>query len=505
MVSMAGVVKGARVTRPVSQRSDMADIMLALSDPVSWIERNVYLRAPVCPETGEVLPAGPIRLTPFTRGALRAALEIEQGRFRWETVVWSMPKKTGKTTIAAAVALWYASAFPGSEIILVANDVQQASNRVYQVIQHSLALHPILAPSVGRSMIRLANGSVIYPHAVDPFGVAGANPGLSVFTELWGFTSDVKRAMWVELTPPATVRFAMRWVESYAGYFGAGSVLEDLYRRCLKSGKFLQVDGVDDGVILVDPDTRLFYLYDHGDPAMRRFAWQTERYYAGQRNLPPTQFDRLHRNEWVSRGSSLLEPEWLRGCLVPDDQIDWGVVGKLPMVLGVDVGIFKATYAIAGISKLNDRWLLRIARVFRPRRGRPVSLTEADSEIVRICSEHSVIELTYDPYQFENTAQRLRAGYIVSAKPFSQHGRGKADSGLIAAIQSKQIIIPSSLYSLVQDQYQTTGWDPARCRLVPLGSDGHNDLLVAMSMALARASSYNLDTASAVSVAAFPV
>lgn len=470
------------------------ELGLAIADPVSWIERHFWLKAPLDPETGRLLPPGPIRLLPFQEALLRAALEwdAENGRFRWQTVVWSTPKKTGKTTIAAAVTLWYAFVFPGSEVVLLANDGKQASDRVFEAVRSSLELHPVGGARVLKSEIRMGNDATIAPMPVDAAGASGANPALTVFTELWAYTSAQKERLWAELTPPPTVPNALRWVESYAGFIRGGSVLEvQLYDKCRRSRHRLKVPGAEDHLVMVDLDGRIFYYYDHGPAAMHRFGWQTDDYFRSQRaTLSPSDFDRFHLNEWVGRGGDLLAPEWFASCIVDDSELE-RVAGK-PIVVGVDVGLVRAGYAIVGVTRYDDlRYIVTDAIVFNPDYG-TVDLVNAFDTIVSICKTNRVIEVTYDPYQFEADAQRLRRDFIAFAEPFSQRVRGVADASLRSAFQSGVVLIPRKYEHLFYPQYLATVFDTERKRFVPSGRS-RIDLIVALSMALARARYYAID------------
>lgn len=468
-------------------------IVAAVLDPVGWIERNFWLRTPLDPETGELLGPGPLRLLPFQRGLLRAALEwdAENGRFRWQTIVWSTPKKTGKTTIAAAVTLWYAFVFPGSEVILLANDGRQASDRVFAAIRQSLELHPVGGARVLKSEIRFGNGTVIFPMPVDAAGASGANPALTVFTEVWAYTTPQKHQLWSELTPPPTVPNALRWVESYSGITGTGSVLELLYKKCTETREFLRIPDAPGHTVMVDRGGRIFYYYDHGLPAMHRFGWQTDEYFTAQRaTLPPSDFERFHLNEWVARGGDHLAPEWFANCIVDDALLD--EVADRPIVLGVDVGIVRAGYAVVGVTKYDaTRYIVTDALLFLPG-GFNVNLPSALDAIVSICKSRAVVEVAYDPYQFESDAQRLRQNFIAFANPFQQRSRGIADAGLVSAFQSNSILIPRKYEHLFYPQYSNVIWSSERRHFVPV-RQGRIDLIVALSMALARSRYYSLD------------
>jgi len=175
---------------------------LAIADPVSWMEYCFWVPSPLSPETGEVLPPGPIRFKEFQRELLRIALSRTGSVFNFQTIVWSSPKKTGKTLVAAAVTLWYAYLFPNSEIVLLANDGRQATDRVFQAVARSLELNPVVQARTTQSEIVFPNNSRIYPLPVNAPGAAGANPALTVFTEVWAYTTPNKKSLWVELTPP---------------------------------------------------------------------------------------------------------------------------------------------------------------------------------------------------------------------------------------------------------------------------------------------------------------
>ena len=62
---------------------------------------------------------------------LRSAFVFdEDGGLAYDTIVYSCPKKSGKTTINAAVALWWAFTHKFDEIFIVANDLDQAQTEL---------------------------------------------------------------------------------------------------------------------------------------------------------------------------------------------------------------------------------------------------------------------------------------------------------------------------------------------------------------------------------------
>ncbi len=106
----------------------------AKRDPAWWFETFLRIK-----ETG-----GPIQLMPHQRAILRYALQRRaDGRFRWKTVIFSAPKKSGKTEIAAGIVRLAAETWGlFQEIYCVGNDATQARERAYGAMCESIELEP---------------------------------------------------------------------------------------------------------------------------------------------------------------------------------------------------------------------------------------------------------------------------------------------------------------------------------------------------------------------------
>lgn len=459
-----------------------------MTDPVSWIEENFFLPSRTHPETGEALGSGPIILAPVYRSVLRAALSRNsRGRLAYQTIVWSAPKKTGKTTIAAAVALWTAVCYPNSEIILLANDGAQAHDRAFAAIRSSIQLHDPLPPTrILADRILLPNGSVIRPYPCDAEGIAGANPRLSVITEAWAYTTRQKLRLWAETTPPPNLLDAFRFVESYAGIRGTNSVLEQLWDTAREGYLLEPISSQHDTTVMVNPNASLFYFYDHGTPATRRLPWQTPEYYSVQsRVLPPDEFNRLHLNEWTSSTSAALSDTWLYGCVT-----DTLPPSDLPIVIGTDAGIVRSNFAFVAVTTADQNGVHHVVDAVRwEPRGAPIDFSAIQQFIISFCASRPVVEIAYDPYQLHQMMTDLQRSHIAFTRPFPQQLRGVADGTLISLLQRKRIAIHRSLVGRIADHYAHTAYDPRSRRFTALR--GPNDLIVALSMAVYRAYYYS--------------
>ena len=203
-------------------------------DICTWLERYHY-----DPET-----KAPIRLAPHQRALLRLALTPDaEGSLPYQTIVYSCPKKSGKTALAGGVAGWFAETRGRGEIYCLANDYEQAQGRVYQSLADSLALRPgydvqrRAIPGQWRVLDREAThwptGTKVKASASDYKGQAGANPTLTLWSELWGYSSEQARRLYEEMTPVPTRRNSIRWIETYAGFDDESDLLWSLYEQAM--------------------------------------------------------------------------------------------------------------------------------------------------------------------------------------------------------------------------------------------------------------------------------
>lgn len=265
-----------------------------IAHPVAWIERNFYI-----PET-----RGPIILYPSQRVPLQQALKRdEDGQFLYSLVLWGAIKKSAKSSIAAAVGLWFAFRQDYSAVKVIANDQKQAESRVYYYMRRALELHDKLGGDlagrgrVNRNKILLDNGSFIEALPIDPKGEAGGNDDLVIYSEIWGWKTHAAKQMWTESTlSPLKFGQSMRWAETYAGHLGDSPVLENLYASGVMDGQ-QPSQAWRDYEMYHTPDVRQFSLWT----TRPTLPWQTEDYYAQERaSLDSSEFDRVHRNQWTT-------------------------------------------------------------------------------------------------------------------------------------------------------------------------------------------------------------
>jgi len=255
----------------------------------------------------------PFRLMDWQRDVLRMAFQFDKdSRLSWDTILWSMVKKSGKTFMNALLTLWWAFTQEApNEILVIANDLEQAVARVFKAIAGIIQYNPELARSaeVQSKQIILSNGTTIIALASEYAGAAGSNHGLTSWDELWGYSSESSRRLWEELTPVPTRKNSIRFITTYAGWENESALLSDLYKQGVGKDEYHEGQGErihPEFPVYINRDARLFVYWDH-EP---RMPWQTQAYYDSQRRtLRPGTYLRLHENRWATAESTFITPD----------------------------------------------------------------------------------------------------------------------------------------------------------------------------------------------------
>ncbi len=293
-----------------------------LIDSIGWIEKNFYVPEPRDPLTGAVLPSGPIQLVEHQKLIVREALsKDDKGMFKYVTVLYSAPKKSGKTAIAAAVSMYLAETHTNmGHIYCLANDGKGAEDRQFGAIRKCLTLHKKLGGPLAH--LKITANSLIYDNNTqheaipcDPSGEAGAEPDFTFWSEMWGFSEKQKHKerLWTELTlPPTKYGRSIRWVESYAGFQGESRILENLYNLGVHDGVPHPILNTEMGLpVYVNEEAQLFCYWDH----VARMPWQDDAYYKSEaKALDPQEFARVHKNEWQRPVTKYIEDVWWTKC-----------------------------------------------------------------------------------------------------------------------------------------------------------------------------------------------
>ena len=401
--------------------------------PSEWIERHFYVPEPRDVITGDYLPPGPLQLAEHQRRIIDEALsKNERGLFNYSTIIYSAPKKSGKSAVASAVNLYMADKTPYARCYCLANDGKQSSDRIYGPIYTCLQLHNRLGGKfkgvvANKTEVILPNMAKIEAIPVDPSGEAGGNPTVVTLSEVWGYDTDIKKRFFTEMTvPPTLYGRAIRWIETYAGYVGISDLLWNLYQRGVVEGQ--QHPDFPDLPVYVNKDAGMFVYWDH-EP---RMIWQTPEYYVSEANvLSYGEFERIHRNRWVSPTESFVDRGAWNACadptLMPLND------NKTPAVLAIDAAVSHdcaAAILVTRDPKYPDTDIaIRRFAVWKPENGKILLEQTIGKTIQEWGLEYNIACVTYDPYQMEKLAQDYSRGIVL---PSEAETRGMTQEEILA-------------------------------------------------------------------------
>jgi Phage Terminase len=427
------------------------------------------------PETGEAFALNPSEVAFLAR-----AFELDDnGRLKHPELVFAAIKKSGKTTLAAIILLFVVLVLGGAfaEAYCVANDLEQAQGRVFQAVRRIVEASPLLAESatITASKIEFPDlGATITAIASDYAGAAGANPTISVFDELWGYTSERSHRLWDEMVPPPTRKIACRLTVTYAGFSGESELLEELYKRGLKQPQVGTDLHAGDGLLM---------FWTHKPVAV----WQTDAWLTQMRQqLRPNAYLRMIENRFVTSESTFVDMEWFDRC-VDHDATPVAADKSLPIWIGVDASTKRDSTAIVAVTWDGDAKRVRLVshRIFQPTASEPLNFeATVEATIKDMAHRFRVRQVRFDPYQMQAVAQRLqRSGIRMVEFPQSVPNLTEASTNLYELIKGRGIALyPDADIRLAVSRAvaleTTRGW-----RIAKEKTSHKIDVVVALGMA----------------------
>lgn len=421
---------------------------------------------------------------------LRAMSHRTNDAFDYSTWLFSMPKKSAKTTIGAGVALWQAWRLGDGEIYIIGNDLKQADNRMAQAIrycvQHNPRMRDRVVVTTSKYTIKLDNGTKIESIPVDPRGEAGMNPTALFWTEAWGAVGSRAELLWTEAAlSPTRAGESFKFIESYAGFSGESLMLERLHENIIKAGR---------------PHDTIPELFTNGSSigywcTRRYLSWQTSEaglaYYRQEAlEKTPQEFSRIHENAWSTTEDAFVPPQWWANC-----QVD-----KLPelrprqgMILGLDGALRDDCFAVLLVSKDGEYADVRECMVwYPPANGGVIDYAVIEAELLRIFAQYNVECVVYDEMHLAYLVQRL--DHKSFWKKFDQgRPRAVADKQLYDMIRERRIrhTGDSVLTRHVTDANRKPE-DEAKLRIIKRNERTKIDAAVSLSMACAQLMEWNM-------------
>lgn len=371
---------------------------------------------------------------PYQIDILRYLFPAGDGQLRFSRIIWSEPKKSGKTLLAAALHLYFGLFVdvPGEQYVL-ANDLEGASDRTWQAIKRSLdrasqVTNPVIRDGDYRvvgTQIHLKNGTIIKALANDYKGGAGGNQSLATIDEVWGFTRPNDLGLLTEFAPVPTRENSTAFYTGYQGYENGGSnywhtMIDTVVDNGTPIPELAHLDD-GDGKPSCYALGRTFLFYSH----KTRQPWHTPEYLQDQKSTTPlNEYLRVWENRRTKNSSALTSKEqWenlydpsLRELHLDDDRV---------VVFGVDAATKSDCAAIVGTTWNAEKKRIDVVyvKIWTPELGTPLKLTQTiGPEIVRLDEEYHALGFGFDPFQMVAIAELCRQKDIEMIE-FPQNAR----------------------------------------------------------------------------------
>ena len=406
---------------------------------LDWIdnpEEGFYITNAWNMETGKEMGVGRLVLSDRQRKIFGYALQQnEDGKFRYQTIINSDIKKSGKSTISASIIAWYLEcAPPDTKVIICANSLEQSERLIFSDVAFHYKQN--MKAKVLKDKIEMPNGSEVFTLSKNYTSASGTRHALTVWDELYGAVSEDDRRRWDELTPIPTVTHSLRLVSSYAGFYGESELLYELYLRGVDINE--HQDGQGKQVEFLAPlpcyeNGDLFTYWGH-EPHM---PWQNEVYYDSQRiSERPNAYLRLHENRWTTSREIFIPIEWWDAASAHFQQSAdiWKdhPYYKYPVYIAVDAASKRDCTAVVGVAadSRNGKIALLFHKIWTPVEGTDTPLDlEATLEpyILEMSKRFKVKDIVCDPAHMYQIITRLRN------KNLPVHEFSQVDSSMVEA------------------------------------------------------------------------
>lgn len=382
-------------------------------DPIKFWEENLLL-----PDTRR-----PVVIEDWQRKYILEPLFYDltpEGKRKYNIALLGMPKKNGKSTLAALIGIFmmYCDEI-GGEVIVAANAKDQASMIIYSKIRKGIQVSPKLAVGVdalktGIEMKGTGTTCRCIAHQFET--AAGLNPNCTLFDEIWGFKD---RKFYDELMVVPTRENPLIIIVTYAGYEQFG-LLWDLYQDGMRGETLIEAPGKEIYIKRAKNDPRMFMFWSHENLA----SWVTKPYLDGQKgSLPPNVYARFHENRWsaaevgfITHDDILrnLDPVWtLQLTAQPERAYNY--------ICAIDLGLThdRTARVVGHLDPANQGVYVDSLRVWEGSPAEPVPIYDVERDLITMMEQFGCRTLVIDPWQMESTIQKLRGIYNIIPFNFS--------------------------------------------------------------------------------------
>ena len=404
-----------------------------------------------------------------------------------------VPKKNGKTTLMAALALYHLATTPDAECVIAAASRDQAAIMLRQArgfIRRNPGLQKRMM-SKQREIVSLVDEGRIRVLAADADTADGVLPTLALVDELHRHRTPELYGVFRDGLGPRdgkmiTISTAGDTEDSPLGEMRKqGYALKDFRRdgayRFARSpdGGYVMHEWALDG----DDDRSDMKVVKRANPA----PWQTTTALRRRFESPtttPWQWARFACGVWLQGENSWLPTGAWHACYDPKAAIPEGA----RVTLGVDIGTKTDTSALVRLWERDDGKVVVEAEVFSPAGdGTAMEIALVEDAILAQRKRYKVRAVVYDKWSFERSAQELSGkGFLMIEQPMSPERMAIASQALYQAVMDGKIVhagdpvLAAHVLAGTVKQHER-GW-----RLVKGRDKRPIDALIAMALAYTR-------------------
>lgn len=345
-------------------------------------------------DRGELLTLQPWQA--FVLASLFGWVDRETGLRRFTTAYTEVPRKNGKSTLVAPIALYMLAADgePGAQVFSAATKATQA-RIVFRASQLMAERCPAFRRELGvrvmANTIERDDGSYMRP--LEAAKLDGLNPHAGIVDELHEHRTS---AVWDALNQArGSRRQSLIWAITTAG--------DDLGGICFQQRDY--AERILEGLVEDDRWFALIYCADAGDDPFAEETWskvnpslgvtKSAAYMADQareaREMPAARgaFLRKHLNVWTSAAAAVFDLDgWRRGQVVED----WSEFEGMGGVVGVDLAEKEDLCSLAAAQWFGERLVVRFkhyaSRALVERPGGEFLQAWVDQGLLEIAGEH---------------------------------------------------------------------------------------------------------------------
>jgi len=258
------------------------------------------------------------------------------GRLKYDTVIISDVKKSGKTGLGAAIGYsWATTPGLGGEIYILANAKDHARDRAFsRIVTYCDYLRREHPEKYDEHIEEQFVDTIVFknPYAriealpCSAASSAGSFVSLSIWDELWNYDLTSSHRLWAEFSPiPQLHGRSCRVVVTYAGYMGESSLLWSLHEATVNpdndgNPQGLQPKGLEDLPCYVSQDGNVFCYWNH----VPNRPWHSAEFLESRRSdpsLPKHEYMRLWENRWTTGSESFIPIELIDSLMTQGDSI----------------------------------------------------------------------------------------------------------------------------------------------------------------------------------------